>query len=313
MRILALTLIAIGAVGGTIAAPSAPPEELTRGPYRVLDADLHVHTRLSDGFLSPMELVLVARRRGLDVMAVTEHNQVLPAQVARWLSRRLGGPLVLVGEEITSRDYHLLAYGLESTVAPRRDLGAVIAEVHAQGGVAVAAHPVRRFWPAFEPHLDALDGAEVVSPVARMPARDGDFRWDDMVAFYERAEGRIPAAIGSSDFHFFALLGSVTTRVFLAEVPLDRDARAEAVLEALRQGRTVVWAPDGRLFGAPDLVALVEREPLPPPPPSPYAVRSTLDGVTRLVGFLGALLLLFAGRWRAPRSVATSHVRAPRG
>jgi histidinol phosphatase-like PHP family hydrolase len=292
----ALVLIALGAVGGTWSAPMEAPVLLRRGGYTVVDAELHAHTRLSDGFLSPMELVLVAKRRGLDVMAVTEHNQVLPAKVARWLSRRVDGPLVLVGEEITSRDYHVLAYGLETAVAPRADLGLVLEAVHAQGGVAVAAHPVRRFWPAFEPHLDALDGVEVVSPVAFLPERETGFRWGEMIDFYERTRERIPAAIGSSDFHFFALFGSVTTHVFLDDVPIDRDERARAVLEALRAGRTVVRAPDGRLFGARDLVDLVARDPLPPPPGSPYSARSWLDGLSRVVGFLGALLLLLLRR-----------------
>lgn len=292
----ALALLGLGVVGGTWSSPAEPASPLQRGSYRVLRADLHTHTRFSDGFLSPPELVLLARRRGLDVIAVTEHNHVFPAKVARFVARRLDGPAVIVGEEVTSRDYHLLAYGIERAIVPKADLGAVIAEVHRQGGVAVAAHPVRRFWPAFERHRDALDGAEVVHPVAFLPDREDGFRWPDMVAFYRAAEREgAPdlTAVGSSDFHFFALLGAVSTHVFLEEVPVDHDARAAAVVDALRRGRTVVRAPDGTLFGAPDLVALARAEPLPPPPRSPYPARSILDLVTRLCGFLGGLCLLF--------------------
>jgi hypothetical protein len=300
---LGLVMIGVGIIGGTWSSPSAPPEPLRRGRYHVLTADLHTHTRYSDGFLSPFELVFSARRRGLDVIAVTEHNQVFPAKIARMVARRMDAPAVIVGEEITSRDYHLLAYGIERAVVPRADLGAVLEDVRRQGGVAIAAHPVRRFWPAFRPVRAELHGAEVVHPVAFLPERgDGGFRWSEMVAFYregwdEDGDGlgrQDLTAVGSSDFHFFALLGTVSTHVFLDEVPAEHDARAAATVEALRQRRTVVRAPDGTLFGAPDLVALVRDEPLPPPPPSPYPARSILDFVTRLCGFLGALYLLLA-------------------
>jgi len=78
-----------------------------RGGYRVLEVDLHAHTRFSDGFLSPFDLVLQARRRGLDALAITEHNILFPAQLGRWFSRLTSGPTILVGEEVTTRRFHV--------------------------------------------------------------------------------------------------------------------------------------------------------------------------------------------------------------
>ena len=37
-------------------------------------ADLHLHTNLSDGSLSPLELVKLAKRRGLRCISVTDHD-----------------------------------------------------------------------------------------------------------------------------------------------------------------------------------------------------------------------------------------------
>ena len=46
---------------------------------------------------------------GLDVIAITNHNQTLAGRLGRAAAQPSTGPLVLVGEEITGRDYHLIA------------------------------------------------------------------------------------------------------------------------------------------------------------------------------------------------------------
>lgn len=281
-------LVLLGIVGGVyrhrmlIADEVAPSSDGVCADCVAIDVDLHAHTRYSDGFLSPMELVLSAKRKGLHAIAVTEHNVVFPARMAAWFSELVDGPVVLVGEEITTRDYHLIAVGIERDVEPNADLGAVIAEIHAQGGVAIAAHPTKRYWPAFEAVRNELDGAEVVHPAAY--SYNESFSWHDMVAFYE--EDASLAAIGSSDFHFFDALGVCRTQV------MARDVDARAIVEAVREGNTRTQAPDGRVFGRPGgrFRAL----------PAAYAPVDAVDAVTRALGWFGAVgLLLFRRRRKA--------------
>ncbi len=291
-----LCLLLLGLVGGQLGDGCATPPEISRAGYAVLQADLHVHTRLSDGFLSPFEVVLAARRQGLHAIAVTEHNGTFPARLARGFAETMrafgaSAPIVIVGEEVTTRDYHLLAYGLERTVAPRRDLRAVLDEVHRQGAIAVAAHPVERYWASFEPVLAEIDGIEVVHPAAWAGA-GRQFSWSDMVAFYQRAAdgGQRKTAIGTSDFHFFNLLGLGRTLVFV------REASRDGILEALRAGRTVVIGPDGRRFGDPALLAAVDADPLPPIDTRiGYQTHDPLVLASRLAGWLGLVGLLL---WR---------------
>lgn len=249
----------------------------------VLDVDLHAHTRFSDGVLSPMELVLLAKRRGLDAVAVTEHNVLFPAQIARWFSALVDGPIVLTGQEITTRDYHLIAVGLSERVVPQKNLSAVIAAVHGQGGVAIAAHPTRRYWPAFDAVRDDLDAAEVVHPAAFR--RTGSFSWSEMVAFYERPGQKRLTAVGSSDYHFLEALGVCRTQVIATE-------RSEtAILDALRTGATHVVAPNGSRFGRVQGELPATRAALG------YRAVDGLDAVTRVMGWLGVMgLLLFRRR-----------------
>ncbi len=65
--------------------------------YRV---ETHCHTLVSDGMMSPRELVRLARRRGLDAVIVTDHNTFRGAMLA---GREAGGgrdPLVVYGNEL---------------------------------------------------------------------------------------------------------------------------------------------------------------------------------------------------------------------
>jgi hypothetical protein len=297
--VLSSALVALGLLGG-VAFDERPARPATvRAGFRVVEADFHAHTSFSDGALTPFGVVRQAERRGLDVVAVTEHNTTLPGKMARAYSRLTGGPLVMVGEEITTARYHVIAVGLERTVDPA-PLDDVLDDIHAQGALAIAAHPAKRFWPVLVPARERFDGSEVLHPVALRQSdarRASGFRWIDMIAFHEDAESPL-AAIGSSDYHWGSVLGICRTLLFVRE-PLDE----AAVIDALRERRTVVMTPSGKTFGRPDLVRALEHEPYAPRP-NDYAYRGagSLDRSLRALGLAGVLGIAFLrGRRRRPR------------
>lgn len=294
LRILCAALVAVATLGGTIAddVPQRPP--VTRAGLRVLEVDLHAHTRFADGFLSPFDLVLQARRRGLDALAITDHNIFFPALMGRWFARRIGGPTILAGEEITARDYHIHGVGLTERVDASLPLGRAIDEIHRQGGIAIAAHPVKRFWPALVPMRSRFDAAEVMHPLA-FGGRGGGWRWDEMREYYEDAlaSGQKLTAVASSDYHFFSPLGVTRTLVLATS-----DGEAD-VLDALRAGRTVVFDLDGRAYGDPALIRVLADEPYTLRTQD-YGYRGTgaLDRICRALGFAALLGLLLFGKKR---------------
>uniref|UniRef100_UPI0025FDE516 PHP domain-containing protein n=1 Tax=Pigmentiphaga sp. TaxID=1977564 RepID=UPI0025FDE516 len=56
----------------------------------VLNVDLHCHSQVSDGMLPPAELAARARRNGVDVLALTDHDVVGGLHAAAAASRELG-------------------------------------------------------------------------------------------------------------------------------------------------------------------------------------------------------------------------------
>jgi predicted metal-dependent phosphoesterase TrpH len=85
-----------------------------------------------------------ARRAGLDLIAITDHDDLRGARQARDLGPRYGIG-VIPGVEITTAEGHLLAYWVERPVPAGRPLIETLLRVGEQGGLCVAAHPTAQW------------------------------------------------------------------------------------------------------------------------------------------------------------------------
>jgi predicted metal-dependent phosphoesterase TrpH len=245
---------ALAAAGLTLASfTDRIPERMPprAGAYVVLAADFHVHAFAGDGALGPWDLRREARRRGLDVIAVVNHNQMLTPLLASRVARAPGDVLMIPGQEFTGIGYHMVAAGIRRTIDWRLPPARAIEAVHAQGGIAIAAHPSRIFQAPYDDEaLRVLDGVEVFHPAVKTI----DVVRVDLPLFFARAQRVRPniAPIGSSDFHFHGPMGDARTYV------LASDFNERAVLDAVRAGRTVVYDHVGRVYGASEWVSLVD-------------------------------------------------------
>ena len=281
-------LLVVACLSGWVADRPVVRAPIELGGYHVLAADFHIHSSTwSDGALTPWGLVLEAERQGLDAIAITGHNEVWDSKVGRWFSHLIGGPTVLVGQEILAPDHHVIAVGIERVVDSRLNVADEVDEVHRQGGVAIAAHPTQSFWPAFDQAaLSRLDGAEICHPLI--------FTGPNYQSTFEQfaARGSV-AAIGSSDFHGLSRMGVCRTFVFA------REDSAAAIVDAIRAHHTVVYGLDGRAYGDPALIALLATRPelresaTTDAPPSPW------DWISRMAGLAGLVGLVAVWRARA--------------
>jgi hypothetical protein len=279
-------LLTAALVAGTWSDARREPPARVIGGYHVLAADFHVHSfPFTWSSLAPWDTALEAHYQGLDVIAMTPHHMACAGRVGRWASQLFGGPLVLVGEEITGPGYHVLAIGIDRAIRPSVPLAGVLDEIHAQGGVAIAAHPYRDFWPTYtDDVMRKLDGSEVVRP----EAQHAEPLAADLRGFFARAP---LAAIGNSDYHGLGPVGYSRTYVFATS------RTEEAVVEAVRAKRTVVY-DRSRAYGDPAMIALAaesgglpnELPRLPPP--------GALARFSRIAAVLGMLLALFFNTWR---------------
>jgi processive 1,2-diacylglycerol beta-glucosyltransferase len=146
--------------------------KLRRLPKKLLLCDLHTHTTWSDGKLTVPEMVDFYGQRGFDCLCITDHlcdpkrllgrlvnltGMVIPpgeieayfAEIERekkraWAKYDL---MLMTGVEFNKDGYtaktstHLLGVDLKQPIDPSLDIKQLIAEIHAQGGLAIASHP----------------------------------------------------------------------------------------------------------------------------------------------------------------------------
>ncbi len=105
-------------------------------------ADLHIHTIHSyDGTASVPAVLRRAKELGLNVIAITDHDEIAGALKAMELASTYGIQ-VIPGIEITTADGDLLAYNITEKVPPHLSVEETILRVGALGGFCIAAHPM---------------------------------------------------------------------------------------------------------------------------------------------------------------------------
>ncbi|MCA1724991.1 MAG: PHP domain-containing protein, partial [Thermomicrobia bacterium] len=107
-------------------------------------ADVHLHTDVVDGLQSVAQLLEYAEdQTDLDVVAITDHDEIRGALDARDLSERRNLRVrVITGTEVTTRHGHLLALFVEQKFPMLKTIDATLAAIHAAGGVAIVPHPM---------------------------------------------------------------------------------------------------------------------------------------------------------------------------
>jgi predicted metal-dependent phosphoesterase TrpH len=113
-------------------------------------ADLHIHTVYSDGYGTPAAVLESARAAGMDVIAITDHDEIRGALLAQELAAAYGVGFV-PGIEITTADGHLLALFVEKLIPAGLSLEQTLQRVGDQGGLCVAAHPGAPGMPSLTP------------------------------------------------------------------------------------------------------------------------------------------------------------------
>jgi predicted metal-dependent phosphoesterase TrpH len=194
--------------------------------------DPHVHSWFSaDAADSPEELVAAARARGLDGIAITDHDTCaayaycLEAGLSRADGLPVDGFLVVPGVEVSTSDGHLLCLGAVLPDMAGRPAAEVCAAVRAAGGEPVPAHPFDHWRRGIPPEvLDTLDLRAMETFNAAVSSRSFNKR----AAEYAASRGL--GGLAGSDAHHASAVGVSRTRCAVREVSVG------ALVAALRAG-----------------------------------------------------------------------------
>jgi len=192
--------------------------------------DLHTHSFFSkDACNSPEELIAAAQRRGLNGIAITDHDSCGAHEYLK--DRELPpGFLVVPGVEVSTAEGHLLCIGATLPRMKGRPAAEVLQAIKDAGGVAIPAHPFDKWRAGIRPKvLDTLDIEVLEVFNAAVTSR----RYNEQALEYSQRRGLKTTA--ASDAHHDSAVGVSTTLFEMGELTVP------ALLTALRAG----GRPDG--------------------------------------------------------------------
>ncbi len=299
---------------------------LASQPANLFRADLHVHSRYSgrakhlrflgcrDCYSDPLEIYRTAKRRGMDLVTLTDHDSL---DGCLWLLDCLGDlPDFITGEEVTTflpefrHTIHIGVYGLNEAqhgeIQRLRSNGAELVQYLRQQKLLFV---LNHFFHDYQ------DGRLLGEFIERMgewfdvfEVRNGTFQREHnaltRAVLEERSNGCPPARslgmVAGSDSHTLRRIG----RCYTASPARSR----EEFLEDVRAGRAQIFGPDsnhltiaaeiyGVIFGYYSAVLSVGNREFPP-----------LTRLTKAFLSLGTLPFLFV-----PYVAALRHTQLERG
>lgn len=195
--------------------------------------NLHMHTKESDGFLSPEDAIARYAAAGYDAVAITDHWKISEGG-------ERDGLLVLSGVEYDTRTfdcrvgvYHILGIGMKRPPAIKKYDTAqkILDEILAAGGFAILAHPA---WSLNTPEeivkLCGVGATEIYNTVSGVheSRRPDSSLIVDMLA----TRGHVLPLTAADDAHYY---DNDDCRSFIM---VEADAcTEEALMEAIRAGR----------------------------------------------------------------------------
>lgn len=194
--------------------------------------ELHCHSNqglrvlgnlLYDSCMSVPDILQLALKRHISILAITDHNTLAGTRQAIDIIHKNHLPILLIpGCEISSKDGHILAYGINQEIRHHQSAFETIRQIHAQKGLAAAAHPF--FFYGVGKKILELDFDLVEGFNASMPSY-----------FNEKARKAAKQInkpfIAASDAHYFTEIGRSTVTL-----PASTRTLAQA-LQSLRRGK----------------------------------------------------------------------------
>ena len=175
--------------------------------------DLHTHSFFSaDGVSSPEQLIAAAREKGLNGVAITDHNtcDAMTYLLDQGLMREEGLPvddfLIIPGVEVTTAEGHLLCIGATLPNLKGKPAREVCELIHDRGGLAIPPHPYDLFRAGIRFNtLETLpvDAIEVFNAATTL-------RRYNRYAFKYAQVRKLPMT-AASDAHHYAAVGTAYT------------------------------------------------------------------------------------------------------
>lgn len=213
-----------------------------------VQCELHCHTSYSWDCELPVQSVI--RRvveKGIDVLAITDHNEIAGALEAQRLAP--ASLRIIVGEEISTQEGHIIGLFLQQKIEPHLSVKATIQAIKQQGGLVLVPHPFDRVRGGLGEKnilmvLDDIDFIEVFNARVLFP--------EDNIRALEFAKQHGLASYVGSDSHTAGEYGNATCTI-------EQFSTQSEFLVALRDARFTTRLSGFKVYLLSEYVKIKKR------------------------------------------------------
>jgi predicted metal-dependent phosphoesterase TrpH len=194
--------------------------------------ELHCHTIYSkDSLFKPEQIIQTCDRKGIDRIAITDHNSIVGAVKVKEISPER----VIVGEEIFTTNGELLGYFVQERIPPGLNPDETIERLREQNAFISVSHPFDAYRKGAWNQNDLLDIVDKIDAIETFNARCMLSRFNLEAEEFAEKHGLLKTV--GSDAHHPAELGKarLITNEFIDSVGFSQalvDARQNCRLSS---------------------------------------------------------------------------------
>jgi len=192
----------------------------------MLKLDLHIHSKYSeDAIGSPKEIIKSVKKKGLNGIAITDHNTVRGGLEALKIAPK--DFVVIPGVEISTKDGHLIALNVSKNIPRDLSVAETVEKIIEIDGIPIVPHLYRTMSGIKEKKLkDILEKNSVIEVFNSCSTHKSNYKMGETAKKYNLG------GVGGSDSHLPTYCGFGYTTVKSSDFSVD------SVLSEIRKKNT---------------------------------------------------------------------------
>lgn len=197
----------------------------------LLKIDFHVHTCYSDDCSTSLrDVILYSKKKGLDGVAITDHNTV---EGALKLKENSDNEIIIIpGIEVSTNAGHILGINVMTPIPRGLVVKETVEKIHEAGGISIAAHPYAIYKSGVK--LSEKIASQGIDAIEVINSSVFPFFLLSRLSRKIAYRAKMPQT-GGSDAHIPEIIGLAYTMIG----GVDVNSEIEEIIRAVKKGRSV--------------------------------------------------------------------------
>ncbi|MEK4424506.1 PHP domain-containing protein [Solibacillus sp. FSL K6-1523] len=168
--------------------------------------EVHTHTAYShDSLLNKWLYLFMLKRRGIDVVAITDHNEIAGALRYRKFLEKYN-IAVVIGEEIFTEKGEVIGLFLQEKIEPGLPVRETMLQIRRQGGLVYIPHPYdEQRYQTVLPEIEISKNIDLIDLIEIHNGRNSESYFSEKQFLIAKKYPKLQRLVGSDAHTFFEL------------------------------------------------------------------------------------------------------------